>query len=276
MFYLINKRKGITSFKATKEFSKENNIKKVGHTGTLDPLATGLLLIAADDDTKLIEYIDKGSKSYIATMKIGYDSDTLDTDGKIVKVPGKFNGKSVTKAINSFVKTYNQVPPNFSAKKINGKRAYKLAREGLEVKLNSSSVTIKQIINIKKIDNETYQFEAEVSRGTYIRSLIRDIAESLGTKAIMSDLIRNKLAGFSIDNYPKQVSALELIKINIIEIKDLTDLFQGKAVKVDSPDGRYAIKYKKDIIGIVDIENKIVSKRNLFGNKYKRVLNESN
>ena len=84
MFYLLNKEKGLSSFKAIRKFAKENNIKKIGHTGTLDPLATGLLLVATDEDTKLIEYVDKGYKTYIATMQLGVTSDTYDSEGEVV------------------------------------------------------------------------------------------------------------------------------------------------------------------------------------------------
>lgn len=276
MFYLINKKKGISSFKAIREFAKKRNIKKVGHTGTLDPMATGLLLIATDDDTKLIDYIDKGEKSYIASMILGADSDTLDIEGNVVKVDLAWDESKVEEIIMSFEKTYDQMPPDFSAKKVNGKRAYELAREGKEVKLNTSKVTISNITNIKKVSEKEYQFEVTVSRGTYIRSLIKDIGEALGTKAIMSSLVRNKLAGFTLNDADSEVNELDLVSLKKISIMELKDLFNGKPVQANEPDGSYALEFKKRIIGIIKIKSNQVSERKLFGNKYERISNESN
>lgn len=269
MFYLINKKKWISSFKSISEFAKKNNIKKIGHTGTLDPLASGLLLVATDDDTKLIEYIDKGSKSYIAQMKLGYISDTLDSEGKVEATNIPWEEDKVNEVIMSYVKTYDQMPPDFSAKKINGKRAYELAREGKVVKLKTSRVTIDEIKNIKKVDNDTYEFEVKVSRGTYIRSLIKDIGTDLKSGAIMTNLIRNKVAGLSLEDVGKEINAINLIKIQTIIIEDLDSLFHGKSMEVIKEDGQYAVENNKDIIGIVNVENNQIIKRKLFGNKYK-------
>ncbi|NQZ66108.1 MAG: tRNA pseudouridine(55) synthase TruB [Mycoplasmatales bacterium] len=276
MFYLINKKSGISSFKCIQEFARKRHIKKIGHTGTLDPLASGLLLVATGDDTRLIEYIDKGFKSYIVTMKLGYKSDTLDIEGDVVKVNLPWKDEDVLKVINSYVKSYNQMPPIFSAKKINGKRSYELARKGIEVKLNPSKVIINKIDSIEKIDKETFKFEVEVSRGTYIRSLVRDIAHSLKTEAIMTNLIRNKIANLDFNDLNKKLDVRELVKLNKIELnkKDLSDLFLGKKINIQKLDGKYAIEYNQDIIGIIDLENNSILKRKLFGNKYK-VQNES-
>ena len=276
MFYLLNKRKGISSFKAIREFAKENNIKKVGHTGTLDPMATGLLLIATDDDTKLINYIDKGMKSYIAEMKLGYDSDTLDIEGEVVRVDKSFNIEEAKDVIMSFEKEYDQMPPKFSAKKINGKRAYELARDNVDFELKPNNVKINKILNINIVDSETIQFEVEVSRGTYIRSLIRDIGETMGTNAIMSALERNKLSRYNISDANKEISSKELISLPHVEIQDMKRLFDGKEINIDEEDGEYAVIFHNEVIGIVNISDKKLTKRRLFGKKYERILNESN
>ena len=275
MFYLLNKRKGISSFKAIKEFAKENNIKKVGHTGTLDPLATGLLLIATDEDTKLINYIDKESKSYIVTMKLGYKSDTLDSDGNVKKVEMYWDGSKVKNVIMSFAKTYQQIPPAFSAKKINGKRAYELARGGKEVKLKPSEVTIEEVKNIKKISDDTYEFEVKVSRGTYIRSLIRDIAHSLKTEGIMTDLIRSELIGLKLEDAGREMPAARVVKLDLVEIKDMRRLLSGLAMTINEKDGTYGIKYNNNVIGIIDVKDNIIINRRILGKKYERLLNES-
>ena len=275
MFYLLNKRKGITSFKAIKEFARENNIKKVGHTGTLDPMATGLLLIATDDDTRLIPYVDQGIKSYIVEFEFGFKSDTLDAEGQVEKVEMPWDDSKVEETIMSFVKTYDQMPPNFSAKKVNGQRAYKLAREGKEVVLSTSEVTVENIKDVTKISETKWKFETSVSRGTYIRSLVRDIAHELKTEAIMTELERNILVGFSIEDSGDKVDWKRLISLPTISNVNLKDLFNGKDVEVDAQDGEYGIEYKNDIIGIVIVGNNQITNRRLFGNKYERLSNAS-
>ena len=191
MFYLLDKPKGITSFSAIKKFAKERKIKKIGHTGTLDPMATGLLLIATDDDTKLIDYVDKGFKSYKATMLLGQTSTTYDIEGEILETKNvDLSEEDIKEALTSFVGKQSQMPPAFSAKRINGKRAYDLARQGKEVVLNACEIEITKIENITFLSNKEISFDVEVSRGTYIRSLIHDLGTKLGVGAVMSGLRR--------------------------------------------------------------------------------------
>lgn len=275
MFYLLNKKKGITSFKAIKEFARKNNIKKVGHTGTLDPMATGLLLIATDDDTRLISYIDQGTKSYVVEFELGYKSDTLDAEGKVEKVNMSWNDYDVKETIKTFVKTYDQMPPDFSAKKVKGQRAYKLAREGKKVVLSTSEVTIENIKEIARISDTKWKFEVSVSRGTYVRSLIRDIAHELGTEAVMTALERSVLCGFPIEKAGNNIDWRKLISIPTILDLDLKKLFEGKELNVLVKDGEYGVEHKNDIIGIVIIENNKILSRRLFGNKLERSRNES-
>lgn len=274
MFYLLNKRKGISSFKAINEFAKENNIKKVGHTGTLDPLATGLLLIATDDDTKLIEYIDKGFKSYVVTLELGKTSDTYDSEGQVIETNKTWDETKVEEVIKSFVKTYDQMPPQFSAKKVNGKKAYELAREGKEVKLNPKTVTVNEIKNIE-INKNIISFELEVSRGTYIRSIVQEIGQELGCGAIMTELDRNKVCGFSHDYDNKEINDSDLITMNSIEGFDVTKLMNGIKQEFKKEDGEYALLLKNKIIGIAEVKNNILISKKILGNKVRRI-NESN
>lgn len=275
MFYLLDKKQGLSSFKAIRDWARENGIKKVGHTGTLDPMATGLLLIATDDDTKLIEYIDKGKKTYIATMKLGYESDTYDSEGEVKKTNVDLQG-DVEQTLMSFVKTYDQMPPKFSAKKINGKRAYELARNNEQVILKPSTITIHSIKNIKKISTDEYSFEVEVSRGTYIRSLIFDVGQKLGCGAIMTALVRNAIGDLTLDEKNTQIHSSRLVNLPLVETNNLKDLLDGKLVESDAEDGVYALVIDKEVIGIVEVKDKTMKSKKLLGNKIGRISNESN
>ena len=270
MFYLLDKPKGITSFSAIKKFSRENNIKKIGHTGTLDPLATGLLLVATDEDTKLIDYIDKGFKTYRATMVLGKESDSYDSEGKILfEKEVKSSREEIEEAIKSFVCTYDQMPPIFSAKRVNGKRAYDLARAGKEVKLKTSKVTIKTIENIEFISDTEVSFEVEVSRGTYIRSIIHDIGEKLSCGALMSELRRTKIGHLNESQIGKPVGVFHLLTIDTLSTDRMKDLVNGKKIPTKLKEGLYALKYKNDIYGIVEVTKNFIKPKRLFGNKFR-------
>ena len=271
MFYLLDKPKGISSFVAIKKFAKENNITKVGHTGTLDPLASGLLLVATDEDTKLIEYVDKGFKSYRATMELGKVSNTYDIDGIIqetkIEIPTK---KKIEEVLKKFKGNQDQIPPIFSAKKVNGKRAYDLARIGKEVKLKASKIEIKNIKNINfKLNQVT--FEVIVSRGTYIRSLIHDVGTKLGCGAIMTDLRRTHIGSLSEKDINKSISISSLLSLPKIRSNDMQEIFNGKVVYVPESDGTYALEYKNDIFGIVKVKKNELKVVKLIGNKFKKV-----
>ena len=269
MFYLLDKEKGITSFKAIKNFSRENNIKKIGHTGTLDPLATGLLLVATDDDTKLIDYIDKGFKTYRASMALGKTSDTYDSEGIVTEVTTTLpDNEDVVKALNGFVGTQEQMPPIFSAKKVNGQRAYDLARKGEKVILKTSTVTIKDISNI--VITDVITFDVTVSRGTYIRSIIHDLGQNLGCGAIMTDLRRTEIGTLTEKQIGGNVDIFDLLTLPLIEIGAMKRLVDGKTVQVKEEDGKYALKYNEDVFGIVSVKGNIVKPIKLFGNKFRK------
>lgn len=272
MFYLINKPTNISSFKAIKDFARENNIKKIGHTGTLDPLASGLLLVATDEDTKLIEYIDQGHKTYQATMELGKTSDTYDSQGQIntLETP-KIDPKQVILAIKSFTGEQMQTPPVFSAKKVQGQRAYNLARQGIKTELKPVKINIISITNIKAINSLTYQFDVCVSRGTYIRSLIHDIGQKLLTGAIMTKLIRTKIGDLNLVDKPTIVDIKNLLNLKIMSLQDIKNLIHGKEQSTNYSDGKYALEYKGQIIGIGNVKNKVLKSQKLLGNKIARL-----
>lgn len=221
---LINKPKGYTSRDIVNIVSKELNTKKVGHFGTLDPLAEGLLLIGTEKYTKLGNFLENDTKEYIAEVKIGISTDTYDITGKILKEEKNvsIDKEKLIKVLNSFKKTYNQEVPIYSATKIKGKKLYEYARENKEVKLPKKEVTIYDI-KLLKIDQDTFTFKALVSKGTYIRSLINDISKKLNIPLCMNNLKRTKQDKFSLDD----ANNLEDIKnktYKSLNIKDVIDV----------------------------------------------------
>ena len=201
---IIDKEKNYTSRDVVNIVSNSLKTKKVGHTGTLDPLATGLLVICIGKATKLVDILTNHDKEYIADITFGIETDTLDSTGNILKEENKIIKKEdIIQALNSYKKEYDQQVPIYSAIKINGKKLYEYARENIKVELPTRKVNIYDIelLNYEIIDNKTHiQIRCNVSKGTYIRSLIRDIGNSLNTCAIMTDLRRTKLGDFSIED----------------------------------------------------------------------------
>ncbi len=203
---LIDKPKGWTSFdvvaKIRGQLKRETGLKKpkVGHTGTLDPLATGLMIVVVGSYCKRAQEFSKLDKVYEVTMRLGQTSTTGDAEGELADISDKVPAQeAILAALEAFQGEISQVPPIYSAIKVNGQRAYDLARKGKEVKLEPRQVTIYDI----KLDSYVYpevKFTAHVSSGTYIRSLVEDIGKKLGTGAYMSDLRRTNVGKFSITN----------------------------------------------------------------------------
>lgn len=219
---LVNKPKGITSRDVVNKLCKIFNTKKIGHTGTLDPIAEGVLVICIGKATKLVEILTSTEKEYIAEVKLGILTDTLDTDGNILKEEKvKITKEELEKVLNSFIKEYEQKVPIYSAVKINGKKLYEYAREGIDITLPSRSVNIKSI-ELLEYNNDSYKFKTYVSKGTYIRSLINDINEELGVIGVMSSLTRTKQGKFDIsDSY-----TLEDIENGNYKILSITDVLK--------------------------------------------------
>ncbi len=201
-FLVINKKKGITSFDVVRLAKKKLGTKKIGHTGTLDPETDGVLVLAIEDATKYIPIISETKqKTYRAKMKFGEHRDTYDVEGTVTKTDDRIvSTEEVKEALLSFVGKYDQYPPIYSAKKVNGKRLYEYAREGIEVEIKPSEVEIIDFPYIGEVIDNEIEFEVIVSKGTYIRSLIVDCAAKLETVAYMSDLARTKSDGFSISD----------------------------------------------------------------------------
>lgn len=201
---LINKEKGYTSRDVVNLVGKHFHTKKVGHTGTLDPMAEGLLMICVGTGTKLVEVLTQDVKEYNATITLGMETDTLDMEGNILKsIDVRKTKEEIEEALRKLTGTYLQEVPLYSAIKKDGKKLYEYAREGKTVELPKREVTIFSLNLIQDIQYENgktiFQIQTKVSKGTYIRSLVRDIAHELNTIGTMTSLTRTKIGSFSLE-----------------------------------------------------------------------------
>ena len=242
---IVNKPKGYTSRDIVNIISKKLNTKKVGHTGTLDPIAEGLLVVPIGRALKISELLTSEKKEYIAKVILGYETDMLDITGKEIKrnIPNVDKVKLI-EVLNSFIGKYNQEVPMYSAVKVNGRKLYEYARSNIQITPPSKIVEIYSISLLEgpiyKDNTVEFTMKCEVSKGTYIRSLIRDIAYKLSTYGTMKELIRTKQGSFLLedaftlediqkDNY-KLLSikeALPNIKITKIDDKILKQVKNG-------------------------------------------------
>ncbi len=220
---ILNKPKGITSRDAVNEIGKILKIRKIGHNGTLDPLAQGVLVTCLGKYTKLNEMLTSKEKEYIAEVTLGIKTDTLDITGNIEKQKEeKLNIEKLQKTINSFPHTYMQEVPKYSAVKVKGKKLYEYARENIEVLLPKKEVTINKLELIDYTDNK-FTLKAIVSKGTYIRSLIRDILENMNIIGTMSALTRTKQGNFLLEN-SYTLEDIKKGKYKLLKIKDVLDI----------------------------------------------------
>lgn len=196
---LLNKPYGITSHDAVNKIRRIYNTKKVGHTGTLDPMATGVLPILVGNAVKASEFLVSDNKEYRARFILGIETDTEDTSGKVIKESDFLpDDKAVEEAVNSFLGDYDQIPPMYSAIKVNGHKLYDLARRGEVIEREARKVRV-DAISSKKISEREWEICASVSKGTYIRTLVADIGRKLGCGAAMSALERTVSGDFSLD-----------------------------------------------------------------------------
>lgn len=226
---VVNKTSGITSFDVVHEISKMLGIKKIGHTGTLDPLAEGVLVVTIGKATKIAELLTAAYKEYQAGVLLGIETDTLDITGSIINSKIVPDDLPIEETLNSFKKTYLQEVPIYSAVKVNGKKLYDYARENKQVELPSKEVTIKEI-TLLSTDRNTFIFKTTVSKGCYIRSLIRDIGKSLNTYATMTNLIRTKQGKFTLKDSASLKDVLSG-KYKLLKVEEVLDY---KVEKVDT------------------------------------------
>lgn len=196
----IDKPKGMTSFMAVKRASRMLGIKKAGHTGTLDPMATGVLVIMLGHCTRFIELLPEHRKSYTARVRLGLTTDTLDITGEVISESVvNVTEEQLLSAAEQFKGEIMQTPPMYSALKKDGERLYDLARKGIEIEREQRKITIEHL-NIYDFDGVEFSMDVTCSAGTYIRSLCDDIGKVLGCGACMTELRRTEANGFLIDN----------------------------------------------------------------------------
>ena len=196
---IVNKPQDFTSRDVVNKVGGILKTKKIGHTGTLDPIATGVLVICIGNTTKLCEVLTSEYKEYIATIKLGIKTDTLDTTGEIIERKDfNITEPQIIEVLSSFLGKSTQVTPIYSAVKVNGKKLYEYAREGIKVELPTREINITNI-ELISFNNDEIVFKTTVSKGTYIRALIDDICKKLNTVGTMSSLIRTKQGNFKIE-----------------------------------------------------------------------------
>ena len=199
-FLNINKPEGVTSRAALNSVGKLIHPAKIGHAGTLDPLATGVLVACVGPATRLTKYVQEMPKKYTGSFRLGMESPSEDIEGDVTLIqdaPG-VSAVELTAVLPNFVGTISQLPPTFSALKVEGKRAYDLARKGAVVKLEPRPIEIIDL-NLIRFEYPDFQLQITCGSGTYIRSLGRDIAKRLGSGAVMTALVRSAVGGFAID-----------------------------------------------------------------------------
>ena len=242
---LLNKPAGMTSFDAVAKCRKIFHERKIGHTGTLDPEASGLMIILLGKYTKLSPYSVKNQKAYQATLKLGEMTDTEDIWGTIIntKTPSIHTEAEIDNAVQSLTGDILQVPPMYSALKKDGKKLYEYARQGIEIEREARPVHISSL-EVEKIDEINYRMNAVVSSGTYIRTLITDFGKQLDELAIMSSLVRTKIEHLSLkdactfEDLESGVSFLSPIQVidptyKIVETDRVVDIKNGKRIKLD-------------------------------------------
>lgn len=243
-----------------------------GHMGTLDPLASGVLPVGVGNATRLFDYFLEKEKEYIARFTFGVDSDTLDSTGVLVRGGHVPDEKELEDVLPTFLGDIMQIPPKYSAKNVNGKRGYDLARAGVEFELAPKKVSIYGMELMGRIDESTYEIKIRCGGGTYIRSIARDVAAALGTKGIMSALHRTKSGIFTVENaVPFSVfeedPPLEILERYLIpteqvlpfetlclQAKQEERLYHGQLVAVDAADGLYKIYQNKSFYGIAEVK----------------------
>lgn len=220
---VIDKPKGYTSRDVVNIISKELGEKKVGHTGTLDPLATGVLVVCVGKYTKLVDLLTSLDKEYIAEIKLGIETDTLDVLGNVVNEEQSIVKKiDILKTFSKFIGEYQMEVPKYSAIKVNGKKLYEYARNNEDVKLPIKKVHIYEL-ELLSFYQDIISFRCRVEKGTYIRSLIRDLMKNLNTIGTMNNLIRTKQGNFKLENACK-IEDIKNKNYHLLKAKDVLNI----------------------------------------------------
>lgn len=279
---VVDKPIGITSFDVIRVLRRNLKERRIGHTGTLDPLATGILVICVGKATKLAQDIEGYEKEYVADLELGFKTDTYDIEGKVLAKVEEFNisYENFEETLQTFKGDIKQIPPMYSAIKVDGKKLYELAREGVEIERKARDVSIKNLETIS-FDGVKAKIDCTVSKGTYIRSLIYDLGEKLGTFATMTGLRRTRVGeedlarAFTLETIEKMVSEndfsflvsiedyFKFPKVDIEDENDLKLFVNGQRCKKRINEGKYRVYSKNNFIGLGE-----VTKGLLKGYKY--------
>jgi len=275
----VNKPKDWTSFDVVNYLKKFLNIKHIGHLGTLDPMATGVLPVTLNSATKLFDLFLNKVKTYIAKFEFGYMTDTLDTTGQILEKSNKTPTIEEIKAIlPKFLGEISQIPPIYSAKKINGRKAYDIARKGETIELKPNTIFIKNL-EILDIKDKILTLKIECGAGTYIRAIGRDIAKELNTLATMTELTRTEVGIFKLEDC---INIKDLTKEEIISkilptditfnhlpiIDDETLVFRlinGQTVITNLADGEYRVYKDNEFVALASCNSNKLKMTKYFG-----------
>ncbi len=271
----INKPKDWTSFDVVNKLKYKVKPLKVGHLGTLDPMATGVLLVTVGKATKLFDLMQEKTKTYVATFEFGYLTDTLDATGTTTETTKNIPTKEeILSILPKFIGKIEQIPPKYSAKSVNGVRAYDLARQNIDFELKPKTVEIFNL-NLLSYENGSLTLEISCGSGTYIRSIGRDLAKEVNSLASMTSLIRTKVGNFTLENCIEieDIDNFEQIMLPISKILtypvlklDETQKFKllnGQKLLINEKDGLYSLMNNEDIEAIVEIKQSI-AKMQLF------------
>lgn len=264
---ILNKPKNISSFSYIQKIRKEENIKKIGHAGTLDPLAEGMMIVMANGATKFSDYLMKKDKTYLVEMELGYETETLDLEGKKIneyKGEIEINIELLNEVLNKYKGKIKQIPPMYSAIKKDGIKLYQLARSGKKIELEARNVEIYDIYDVE-FNNKKIRFRCDVSSGTYIRSLVRDIGREFGYFATMTELFREKVGKFCKKDFNKKITIEEILDYPKLDINEklYLELKNGMTKILDIKDKKYdlfsfiKVYYNDKFVGLVEIKNKI-------------------
>ena len=246
MIILVDKPKGITSFDVCFKMRRIFDTRKIGHTGTLDPNATGLMMVLIGAATKVAQFVTSARKEYIATVRTGLKTDTEDIDGTIIEerketMPDK---ERISEVLASFMGESTQIPPMTSAIKVNGRKLYEYKREGKEVEVKPRPITV-YAIDLLEICEDSFTFKSTVSGGTYIRTLAQDILKELGIIGTLAELRRTKIDGFALEDAStieeiakgeyKALSAYDVLSryYPVFETDRKEDILNGKPLRID-------------------------------------------
>ena len=274
---LINKEPNMTSRDVVNKVCHLLNTKKVGHTGTLDPMATGVLVLAINKGLKIVNEITALDKEYEAEITLGIDTDTLDITGKTISTKEvNVTNEDIDKVLKTFIGDYDMEVPKYSAIKVNGKKLYEYARNNEVVKVPIHKVKVYELVRTSDIKDNKFTIKCKVSKGTYIRSLVRDISKELSTVGVMSKLNRTKQGNFELkdcytlkdieqNNY-KLLNIKDVLDLPIIEVPDsiYKKVINGNKIDANFNYDKFIFQKDNKLIAIYEKDNDLLRPLHMF------------